>query len=94
MGDTVKIHYIGLFEDGTEFDNSYKRFDPLFFRVGEGQVIEGWERAIVHLSRGHKVRLTCPPGFAYGEYGYPPIIGPYQTLVYEIELISFGSEET
>ena len=47
IGDTVKVHYIGMFEDGTEFDNSYNRHAALFFRVGDGQVIEGWEKAIL-----------------------------------------------
>jgi FKBP-type peptidyl-prolyl cis-trans isomerase len=57
-----------------------------------GQVIRGWDIAIPKLSKGQHVRLTVSSQLGYGEQGFPPIIQPNQTLVYEIELLGFWSE--
>jgi len=65
-GDTVKIHYTGTLEDGTEFDSSAGR-DPLEFALGGGQVIAGFDSAVDGMSVGDSKTVTIPPGEAYGE---------------------------
>ena len=66
-GADVTIHYKGYHEDGTVFDDSLKRGDPLKFRLGAGQVIRGFEEAVPGMEIGQKVKITCPPDYAYGE---------------------------
>lgn len=91
IGDTCMVHYIGRLQDGTIFDNSYDRQQAIYFILGTKQVIPGWEEAIEQMSRGQHIRATIPPDLAYSTKGYPPIIPPNATLVYDIELISFSS---
>ena len=91
LGDSVEIHYIGSFPDGTVFDFAYNRFQSVHFVLGGNMVIPGFEEVIPSMSRGQKSRLTMPPEWAYGEEGYPPIIPPNATIVYDIELISYSS---
>eukprot|EP01038_Epipyxis_sp_PR26KG_P012005 gene12005-16073_t len=91
FGDTVSLHYVGYLEDGTCFDNSYSRSQPIYFILGAGQVIRAFEQALSVMSRGEKVKIVVPPEDGYGDKGYPPIIPPRSTLVYEIELIGFSS---
>jgi len=66
-GDTVKVHYTGRLEDGTVFDSSHGR-EPLEFTVGEGQVIEGFEKAVVGMDVNESKTVDIPAGEAYGEY--------------------------
>ena len=66
-GDTVKVHYVGRMEDGTEFDSSRDE-SPLEFTVGEGEVIPGFETAVVGMSPGDKKTITIPADDAYGQY--------------------------
>jgi FK506-binding protein 1 len=89
--DSISMHYIGYLADGSMFDNSYQRGQPVNFILGGGHVIEGWERALPMLSKGEKARITVPPHLAYGDRGYPPVIPPLATLTYEIELLTFTS---
>ena len=89
--DSVAMHYIGWLADGTMFDNSYNRGQPIFFVLGAGQVIPGWESVLPMLSKGEKAKITIPPHLAYGDRGFPPIIPPKATLTYEVELVSFTS---
>jgi FKBP-type peptidyl-prolyl cis-trans isomerase len=85
--DTVTTHYKGTLLDGTEFDSSYKRGEPTSFPV-EG-VISGWTEALQLMKEGDKWQLFVPPELAYGARGTPDgKIGPNQTLVFEVELIS------
>jgi len=85
--DTVTTHYKGTLLDGTEFDSSYKRGEPTSFPV-EG-VIAGWTEALQLMKPGDKWQLFVPPELAYGARGTPDgKIGPNQTLVFEVELIS------
>lgn len=86
--DTVKVHYRGTFQDGREFDSSYKRGQPTSFPLNG--VIPCWTEAVQLMKPGGKARITCPPGVAYGPRGVGPI-PPNATLVFEIELISIGS---
>ena len=91
VGDSVCINYVGFLEDGTMFDNSYNRKQPLYFQLGANQVIAAFDLALLTMSRGQKVTLTAPSHLAYGEVGYPPVIPGKATLRFEIELITFAA---
>ena len=91
-GQTVRIHYDAyLKSDGTKFDSSATRGHAFEFVLGAGQVIKGWEEFFPDLSLGQKVHVEVPPQLAYGRRGYPPIVPPNETLIYDIELISFSN---
>ena len=68
-GKTVHVHYAGRLEDGTEFDNSFKRGEPIRFRLGVGQVIEGWDKGILGLKVGGKRTLVIPRSWATARTG-------------------------
>lgn len=82
---TVRTHYHGTLIDGTVFDSSYDRGEPTEFPVGG--VIAGWTEALQMMTVGSKWRLTIPYQLAYGEQGAGGVIGPYATLVFDIELL-------
>jgi len=84
--DTVTVHYRGTLVDGTEFDSSYGRGEPVTFKVNG--VIPGWTEALQLMKEGGKWKLFIPPSLAYGERGAGPTIGPNSTLVFEVELVS------
>ena len=90
-GDLVKVHYRGTLADGTEFDSSYGRGEPIEFVLGQGQVIPGWDEGIALLRKGGKARLIIPPNLAYGESGASGVIPPNATLTFEVELVDFGA---
>ena len=85
-GDQVTVHYRGTLIDGTEFDSSYERGEPVTFPVGG--VIPGWTEALQLMKEGAKWNLFIPPSLAYGEQGAGQVIGPNATLLFEVELIS------
>ena len=85
-GDEVTVHYRGTLVDGTVFDSSYERGEPVTFPV-EG-VIPGWTEALQLMKEGAKWKLFIPPSLAYGERGAGQVIGPNATLIFEVELIS------
>ncbi len=85
LTDTVSTHYRGTLLDGTEFDSSYKRNEPAEFPVSG--VIKGWTEALQLMKEGAKWILYVPPKLAYGERGAGGIIGPNETLIFEIELL-------
>ncbi|CAD8152910.1 unnamed protein product [Paramecium pentaurelia] len=89
-GQKVSVHYVGTLLDGSEFDSSRKRGKPFQFVLGAGQVIKGWDQGVAKLSKGEKAILTCPPDYAYGQNGYPPVIPPNSTLKFEVELLDFA----
>ena len=90
MGDKVQVHYIGALLDGTEFDNSVKRGEPLEFPVDA--VIEGWQDLLQVMKEGDKVKAWIPSGLAYGEAGVPPMIPANAMLVFEVELLKVFAE--
>jgi len=87
-GGLVEVHYTGTLEDGTKFDSSYDRGEPIQFSLGQGQVIPGWDEGIGLLNVGGKARLVIPPELAYGERGAGGVIPPNATLIFEVELVS------
>ncbi|MBT8262840.1 MAG: peptidylprolyl isomerase [Bacteroidia bacterium] len=86
-GETVAVHYKGMLPDGAEFDNSYKRGNPIEFPVGTGQVIAGWDEGIQLLKVGDKARFVIPSHLAYGSRGAGGVIPPNATLVFDVELM-------
>jgi FKBP-type peptidyl-prolyl cis-trans isomerase len=90
-GDTVTVHYIGTFTNGTKFDSSYDRNQPFTFRLGAGQVIAGFDQGVTGMRVGGKRRLTIPPSLAYGSQGQGTI-PPNSTLVFEIDLLSIAGK--
>jgi peptidylprolyl isomerase len=87
-GDTLTAHYAGVtFSTGEEFDASWNRGEPFTFPLGGGQVIEGWDRGFVGMRQGGRRILTIPPELAYGAQGFPPAIGPNETLVFVVDLL-------
>ena len=88
-GATVSVHYTGKLTNGTVFDSSVSRGQPLSFQVGVGQVIRGWDQGICQLQKGQKAILTCPPDYAYGAAGAGGVIPPNATLIFEVEVMDF-----
>jgi FKBP-type peptidyl-prolyl cis-trans isomerase len=88
-GDSVTVHYRGTFEDGTEFDSSYKRNSPIEFPLGVGMVIDGWDEGIALLSPGEKATLIIPPSIGYGDSDRGPIPAN-STLYFEVELLKIN----
>lgn len=91
INDSVTTHYQGTLVDGTEFDSSYKRGQPVTFPVSG--VIAGWTEALQLMEEGAKWQLFIPPNLAYGERGTGGVIGPNATLIFEIELISIQEKK-
>jgi peptidylprolyl isomerase len=87
-GDVVAVHYTGTLEDGTKFDSSYDRGEPIKFPLGRGHIIPGWDEGIALLTVGSKAKLIIPPELAYGEQGAGSVIPPNATLIFEVELLS------
>jgi FKBP-type peptidyl-prolyl cis-trans isomerase len=86
-GKTVKVHYSGYLADGTMFDSSVERGQPLEFPLGQAMVIQGWEEGIALMSVGDKLRLVIPYMLAYGEAGRPPQIPAKADLTFDVELV-------
>lgn len=86
-GKTVSVHYKGQLADGTVFDSSYKRNQPIDFPLGMGQVISGWDEGIQLLKVGDKARFIIPSHLGYGSRGAGGVIPPDATLIFDVELM-------
>jgi FKBP-type peptidyl-prolyl cis-trans isomerase len=91
-GAIVSVHYTGKLQNGTVFDSSLTRGQPIQFVLGSGQVIKGWDEGILGMKVGDKKTLTIPPEKAYGVEGYPPVIPPNATLIFDVELVDVISQ--
>jgi len=87
----VSVHYTGWLQDGTIFDSSRQRDQPVQFTCGARLVIPGWEEGVLGMKPGGKRILVVPPDLGYGANGFPPVIPPNASLVFEIELESVGA---
>ena len=90
-GDQVTVQYVGIsFLNGRQFDASWDRGEPFSFQLGSGSVIPGWDQGVEGMKVGGRRQLVIPPDLAYGPEGSPPTIGPNETLVFVIDLVSVG----
>ena len=88
-GHTVEVHYVGVsWKNGKQFDASWDRGDTFKFGLGKGQVIPGWDQGVAGMRVGGRRRITIPPMLAYGKRGAGGVIGPDETLVFVVDLIS------
>jgi FKBP-type peptidyl-prolyl cis-trans isomerase len=86
-GSRVTVHYVGMLQDGTVFDNSYEKGEPYPFTVGMGDVIEGWDQGLLGMQAGGQRILVVPPSLGYGDRAMGPIPAG-STLLFSVELIS------
>ena len=90
-GSTVSVHYVGVAHStGEEFDASYNRGTPLQFRLGIGQVIQGWDQGVEGMKVGGRRQLVIPPHLGYGERGAGGVIKPGETLIFVVDLLEVG----
>ncbi|WP_437663977.1 FKBP-type peptidyl-prolyl cis-trans isomerase [Sorangium sp. So ce1182] len=87
-GQTVTVHYVGTLTNGNKFDSSRDRGQGFSFNLGAGQVIKGWDQGVAGMKIGGVRKLTIPPELGYGARGFPPVIPPNSTLLFEVELLS------
>jgi peptidylprolyl isomerase len=89
-GQTVKVHYTGSLVDGSVFDSSIQRGEPIDIPIGVGRVIPGWDEGIMLLKEGGKARFVIPSELGYGSQGAGGVIPPNATLIFDVELVKVG----
>ena len=90
-GHNVDVHYVGVsWSTGQQFDASWDRGDTFGFRLGRGQVIQGWDEGVAGMKVGGRRRITIPPEKGYGARGAGGVIGPNETLVFVVDLLGVG----
>ena len=87
-GRSVSVHYVGTLERGKPFASSRDRDEAFDFKLGAGMVIKGWDQGVAGMKVGGKRRLTIPSDLGYGDRGYPGVIPPRATLIFEVELLA------
>ncbi len=97
VGDVIVINYSGKFTNGTEFDSSYKRGQPLVFQIGVGQVIKGWDEGLLGVKKGDKKTLTITPDKGYGsedvkDQAGKVVIPKNSTLIFDVEIVEVISK--
>lgn len=93
VGDPIACHYVGVsWSTGEEFDASWNRGKPLEFTAGLGQVIQGWDQGLIGMKEGARRRFEIPPHLAYGENGAGGVIGPNETLIFVVDLVSVNKD--
>ncbi|KAJ6700187.1 PEPTIDYLPROLYL ISOMERASE [Salix purpurea] len=90
-GDEVEVHFNGYIEGGASLESSRDKEVPFKFKLGQGEVIKGWDEGVATMKSGERAVFTVPPNLAYGEAGSPPLIPPNATLVFDIEMLSWIS---
>jgi peptidylprolyl isomerase len=87
-GSVVEVHYVGVsWSNGRQFDASWDRGDTFKFKLGRGEVIQGWDQGVAGMRVGGRRRITIPPMLGYGKRGAGGVIGPDETLVFVVDLI-------
>lgn len=90
-GRDIEVHYVGVsWRTRKQFDASWDRGETLRFGLGAGQVIKGWDTGVAGMRVGGRRRITIPPHLAYGKRGAGGVIGPDETLVFVVDLVSVG----
>lgn len=90
-GHNVDVHYVGVsWSTAQQFDASWDRGDTFGFRLGRGQVIQGWDDGVAGMKVGGRRRITIPPHMGYGARGAGGVIGPNETLVFVVDLLGVG----
>ncbi|QQS35858.1 MAG: FKBP-type peptidyl-prolyl cis-trans isomerase [Ignavibacteriales bacterium] len=93
-GKEAAVHYTGYLLNGTIFDSSIPRKEPIEFILGKGMVIKGWDEGISLMSIGDKMKLIIPANLAYGERGSGDVIPPNSTLIFDVELVGLSDPKT
>jgi peptidylprolyl isomerase len=89
-GDQLAVNYVGKLVDGSKFDSSYDRGQPFQIELGKTAVIQGWTEGLTGMKAGGKRKLIIPPQLGYGQAGYPDVIPPNATLIFEVEVVSIN----
>ncbi|WJX78119.1 peptidylprolyl isomerase [Trifolium repens] len=90
-GDQVQVHFSGQVENGPSLESSYDKGSSFHFKLGQGEVIKGWDEGVATMKRGERAVFKIPPNLAYGEVGSPPLIPPNATLIFEIEMLCWSA---
>ena len=85
----MKVHYTGTLENGSKFDSSRDKNRYFEFTLGVGQVIKAWDIGMATMRKGERSVLKCSSDFGYGDNGYPPVIPPKATLIFDVEVFDF-----